>query len=176
MNKNGQVGIGIGGIVIIFIGIVFSLALFSPIADTVGLMSNKQVVTNQSISVVDAYLTNETVNESIEFTIYSQSDWKAIDCALTSVAIRNGAGTALVADTDYILDASAGTFTLNTTAKTYPATSLNLSYADYSYCADGYNKDSGSRTILNLILIFSVLIILAFVLEKSGVIDMGLGK
>ena len=63
MNKKGEMNIGM--IVILFIGIVFSLALLTPIADTIGLMNTKQVVSNQSVSTVTGFLSAEEVNESI---------------------------------------------------------------------------------------------------------------
>lgn len=170
MNKKGQMGIG--GIVVLFIGIVFAIALFTPILDSVGLMSNKQVKTNQSNDVTSVYLTATTVNTTIDLPIYTQSAWKQIDCPLTSVVLRNGASTVLTLTTDYLLDANAGTYTLKDTAATQPGTSLNLTYADYTYCADGYNKDAGSRGMLSLILIMTALILLGFVLEKSGVLDL----
>ena len=174
MNRKGQ--LSMGGIIVLFIGIVFGLALFSPIGDTVGLMNNKQSVTNQSISTVTGYVDADNVNESINYSIYSQSAWKVIDCPLTSVAIRNGAGTALVDATDYTLDESNGRFSLLNTTKTIPDTALNLTYADYSYCADGYNKDSGARGVNTIILVMTALALLAFVLEGSGIIDLGLMK
>ena len=70
-----------------------------------------------------------------------------------------------------VLDADAGTFTLVNSSNTVPSTALNLTYADYTYCADGYNKDAGSRSMLNLILIFVALAILAFVIQRTGVLD-----
>lgn len=161
-NKKGQMSIGL--IVMLFVGIIFSIAMITPIADTVGQMTTKQSVDNQSVSVITAYLTNETVNESINFSIYTQSAWKVLECPLSSVAIRNGAGTALVADTDYTLDAANARYSLLTTAKTYPATSLNQTYVDYTFCADGYNTNSGSRSVANLVVVFSVLALLGFVL------------
>lgn len=170
MNNKGQISVGV--LVVLFVGIIVALALFNPIANTVGEMSNKQVVTNQSNDISSVFVNGTLVNESIELTIYSQSEWKQQDCPLESVVLRNGAGTTLVLTTDYVLDADAGTYTLVNTANTQPDTSLNLTYADYSYCADGYNKDSGSRSILSIILVFAALIMLGFVLEKSGVIDL----
>ena len=171
MNKKGE--LNIGGIVILFIGIIFSFALLSPIADTIGLMQNKQVVENQSVSVVTGYVSEEEVNESINYSVKTQSAWKVIDCPLGSVVVRNAPGTILVLDTDYTLDANNGRYSLLNTSDTIPSVSLNLTYTDYDYCADGYNKDSGSRSMLGLILLFSSLIILGFVLEKSEVINLG---
>lgn len=170
--RKNKKGLAFGGIIILFIGIIFGLALLTPIFSSQNQMTDKQVAENQSVSVVTGYLTNETVNESINYSIYSQSDWKVIDCPISSVAIRNGAGTALVADTDYTLDVDNARFSLLTTAKTYPSTSLNLTYVDYTFCADGYINNSGGRGVTKLIGLFAAFALLAFVLEKSGVINL----
>ena len=160
-NKKGQMTIGV--IVILVVGILFALALFGPIADTTGQMTKKQSTDNQSISTVTGAIVGG-VNESINYSIYAQSAWKVLECPISSVVIRNGAGTALTAVTDYTLDASNARFSLVNTTKTVPATALNLTYADYTFCADGYNTDSGSRSIANMIPLFSALILMAFVL------------
>jgi len=166
-NKKGQ--IGLATIVILFVGIIFGLALLTPIFDTQAQMTDKQTSTNQSISTVTGYVDASSVNESINYSIFSQSDWKVISCPLTDVAIRNGAGTALVADTDYTLDASNGRFSLLNTTKTIPDTSLNLTYVDDTHCADGYITNSGARSVTKLIGVFAVLMLLAFVLWKSEI-------
>jgi len=166
MNKKGNVGM----FVILFVGVIVALALFSPIMNTTNLMTSKQTTTNKSIDVSSAYVSDNEVNESINFTIYSQSAWKQSDCPLTSVAIRNGAGTTLTKDTDYTLYASEGVFSLLNTTKTVPATSLNLTYVDFTYCADGYNTSASSRSIAKLVLVFCALAILAFVLERSNIL------
>ena len=161
INKKAETNIGV--LIMLFIGIVVAIALINPIADTTGQMTTKQSTDNQSISTVTGFVDGNEVDETVNYSIYSQSDWKVISCPLESVAIRNGVGTALVADTDYTLDAANGRFSLLNTTKTVPDTALNLTYADYTYCADGYNTNSGSRTIANLVVIFSALAILGFV-------------
>ena len=158
LNKKGQ--LTVGGIVMLFVIAIVALALIVPIFNTQSIMTQKQSTSNQSISTVTAYLDDDDVNESIEFTIYTQSAWKELDCPLTSVAIRNGAGTALTSAVDYTLDADAGTYTLINTTKTAPSTALNLTYVDDSHCADGYNKDSGARGIGRLPGLFAALALL----------------
>lgn len=166
MNKTGQ--INLAAILMIFIGVIFAVALLNPIAQIQNKMVAKQVTSNQSNDVASAYLTNITVNTTLDLPIYTQSNWKTQKCPLTLVALRNGAGTTLTSGTDYALNASEGTYTLLNTANTQPATSLNQTYADYTYCADGYNTDNASRSMASLILLFAVLALLAFVLEKSN--------
>ena len=169
-NKN----LALGGIVMLFIGIIFAFALIPAIFSAQSTLTDKSVVANDSISAVGAYVDATHVNESFPLTIYAQAstDWQYTDCPLTSVVLRNGAGTALVATTDYVLDDAAGTFTLKDTAKTQPGTSLNITYSDYTFCQDGYNTDSGSRSVAGIIGIFVALALLGFVLEKSGVINL----
>lgn len=169
MNKKGQVY----GVVLLFIGVIVALALIPSIFNTQAQMTTKQTVDNQSVSVVNAFVGDNEVNESVNFTAYTQSAWKQDDCPLTSVTIRNGAGTELTADTDYTLYASQGVYSLLNTSDTVPDTSLNLTYVDYTYCADGYNKDSGSRNVAALIGLFSALALVGFVLSKLGLIDLG---
>jgi len=168
--EKGQIDVGV--LIVLFIGVVFAMALITPIFKIQNTMTTKQVTSNQSNDVSSAYLTNITVNTTKELTVYTQSDWKIKKCPLDSVVIRNGAGTILVSGTDYTLNASKGTYTLLDTANTYPATSLNLTYSDYTYCADGYNTDSGSRSIAGFIGLFSVLALLGFIIWKSGVADL----
>ena len=170
MNKKGNLNVGV--FIVLFVGIIVGLALMTPIINTTNKLTSKQTTTNKSVDVTTAYIDSDDVNESINFTIYSQSDWKKSDCPLTSVAIRNGAGTTLTKNTDYKLYASEGVFSLVNTSKTIPSATSNLTYVDYTYCADGYNTSASSRTIVKLILIFMALSIVAFVLERSGIINM----
>ena len=167
MNKKGQMNVG--AIVVLFMGIVVAIALLVPIFNTQAEMTNLQSADNETVSAVGAYLGAAAVNESFVLTIYEQSTWKQEFCPLTSVVIRNGAETVMAETTDYVIDEDAGTFTLVDSAKTAPGTSENLTYVDYSYCLDGYNKDSGSRNIATLIGLFATLALMAFVLEKSGI-------
>ena len=54
MNMKGEMTIGT--IVILFVGIIFSLALLSPIADTIGLMNTKQEISKLNHSSSYNYL------------------------------------------------------------------------------------------------------------------------
>ncbi|MEA3414063.1 MAG: hypothetical protein U9Q99_00860 [Nanoarchaeota archaeon] len=171
MNKKAQ--IGFGGIIILFAGIIFAIALLTPIFDTQAEMTTKQTIDNKSISTVTAFVGDNEVNETFTYTLYAdQSTWKESECPLSSVVIRNGAGTELTDNTDYTLAEDTGVYSLLNTSKTVPATALNLTYADYTYCMDGYNTDSGARSIAGLIGLFSVLALLGFVIWKSGVLDL----
>lgn len=160
MDRRGQLTLGL--VVILVIGIITAIAMFPEIVDRQTQMTTKQTVSNDSIDVSSAYLTASNVSENVNFTIYSQSNWKKSSCPLTSVTLRNGAGTELTEDTDYTIYEGAGVFSLLNTTDTVPETALNLTYVDYTYCSDGYNTDSGSRSVAGLISIFAALAVLAF--------------
>ena len=154
-----------GVIIMLFIGIVVAIALLNPIADTTSQLTTKQTTSNESVNVITAAINDTNVNESINFTIYSQSAWKQLECPLESVTIRNGgAQDDLTANTDYILYADAGVYSLLNTTKTIPEATENGTYVDYTHCADGYNTSAGSRSIANITVIFSALALFAFVL------------
>ncbi len=167
LNKKGEGGIGL--IVMLFVGIIFAIALLVPIANTTSEMTTKRVVDNQSVSVVTGYTDGNNVDNSTNYSLQTQKAWKIVDCPLGSVVLRNGASTALTLDTDYTLDANNGRFSLLNTSNTIPSISLNLTQADYTHCADGYNTSSGARSIANITVIFSALIIFGFVI--AGIKD-----
>lgn len=170
MNNKGQTGLGT--IFMIFIVLIIGIALIVPIFNTQNQLTDKQSTSNQSVSVVTAFVSGNEVNESKNFTIFSQSEWKIQSCPLTSVAIRNGAGTTLVADTDYTLYSNNGVFSLLNTTDTVPETGLNQTYVDYTYCADGYNNSSSSRGIAGLIGLFAALALLGAVfVGVKGLLD-----
>lgn len=170
MNKRGEMGVG--GFVLLFIGVVVILALMSPIFNSQAQMTDKSTTSNQSVSTVTAYVDDDDVNESKTFTILEQDAKQQAFCDLSSVAVRNGAGTALTLDTDYELDATAGTFNLLNTSKTIPSVALNLTYVDYTFCGDGYVYSSGGRSVAGIIGVFSALALLGFVLYQSKIWEM----
>ncbi len=162
MNKKGEMSLGV--IVMLFVGIIVALALLTPIFNTQNQMTSKQVETNKSYAVTTAYVDANEVDETINYTLYTQSVWKQASCDLGSVVIRNGIGDVLTITTDYLVYTDAGVFSLVNTSDTVPATTLNLTYADFNFCADGYNTNSGARSIAGIIGLFAALALMAFVL------------
>ena len=160
MNKRGQVSVG--WIVLAVMVVVSCIAIYGAIIDGQANLTDKTTVYNKSVSVVTAYVNDSYVNESISHNIYTQSDWKVSRCPLTGVSILNGANTTLTADTDYVLDAANGNFTLNNTANTYQNASANLTWVSFTSCPDGYNPDSGSRGIARIISLFAAMALLGF--------------
>lgn len=176
-NKKGQ--IGVIGIVTLFVGIIFCLALLTPIFDTQSQMTTKQVVSDESNLLSSCYTGDLQVNESnsaCNITLANApTGWKLTEgqCALGSVVVTNSTGGLVLEEgTDYNLFAQTGVLQfLNTTDTTELAGNITLS--DYNYCADGYNTDSGSRSVAALIGLFAVLALLGFVLDRMGIIDLG---
>jgi len=176
MKNKGQ--IGVGAYVIMAVAIIFCIALLTASAEQTSLLTQKQPVTDKTtdLSATGCLTAGGQVNESnsaCNITAdnwYSAGDWRLSDsqCYLSAVTVSNDT-TSLTVDTDYVLFESTGIIQMLNTTETENGTIGNDVLIDYSYCDSGYNKDSGSRTIANLILLFAALALLAFILEYSGI-------
>jgi len=172
MNKKGQVA-GLGTIILIAVGLIFALALFEPIINTQSELTDLQSVVDESedLSATTCYTPNGSINESnsdCNITVdnwYPTGDWRASEsqCYLSSVTVGNST-TDLTENTDYNLDTDAGVIQMLNTTTTANSSFGNTVLADYSYCGEGYNKDSSSRSVAGLISLFAALAILAFTL------------
>jgi len=167
-NLKNKRGMSTGETVVLFMGIIVILAFITAIASSASVSTQTQPVTNKSISVVNAWVNSSYVNSSINFTLYTQTSVNVQNCPLTSVVIRNGTGSTLTVTTDYTLDSANGRFSLVGTDSTKNMQG-NVTYADFSYCGVGYNFNQSDRNIAGLWVLFCALILLAFILEKSGI-------
>lgn len=158
MNKKGESD-ALTYIIVMFVVLIIGLIFVSIIGNLTTAQTEKQTVTNESINVASAFIDGNTVNTSVNYTIYAQSDWKKKECPLSSVALRNGAGTSLTSGTDYLLYANDGVFSLKNTTKTIPDTALNLTYADSTHCPYGYmtGADKSLANLWTLMFILAVL-------------------
>lgn len=163
MNNKGE--LTLGGIVIMIMAIFAGLALLGGIFDQQAVMTTKAITTDESIDIEGAY-DGGAVNESYEFTVTNYpSGWKITECPLTSIAFSNSSGSAYTLTTDYVITASGGNFTLvNTDLVNQTFLSDNITYVDYTWCRDGYNSDSGSRSIAGMIGLFGALALVAFLI------------
>lgn len=166
MDKKGQLSIGY--IILTIIAVVAGIALLLAIFDQQTVMTTKDTITDESIDISGAF-NSGAVNESYEFTVTNYpSGWKVIECPLAGVALSNSSGNAFTSTTDYVFTAAHGNFTLvNTALVNQTFLTDNLTYVDYVWCRDGYNKDSGSRGIAGLIGLFCVLGLVAFVISPG---------
>jgi hypothetical protein len=162
MNKKGQ--LTIGGIVIMIMAIFAGLALISGIFSQQQVMTDKAVITDESIDISGAYNAG-AVNITYPLTVAdAPTGWQLVDCPLSSVVLSNSSGEVFTSTTDYVFNTTDGTFTLKNTALVNQTfLSDNITYVDYNYCRDGYNKDSGSRGVARMIGLFTVLALMVFV-------------
>lgn len=169
MNRKGQVTLG--GIVILVVLIVFSIAIIPEIFNQQSVQTAKTGVTNEVINTAAGNLAGG-INESYVFTITNApTGWQATDCPITSFVLSPNSSVDYTETTDYVVNLAAGTFTLVNTSDTHHDAD-NSTFVDYSYCQDGYNTSAGGRSTAGLIGLFTVIGLLAVVIVKSGVLDL----
>lgn len=159
MNKKGEAGIGY--LLLVAIGVILGLAFLTQIASDSNTMTATQSYTEQ-VNVSSAFTDANNINDSKLFYVtkaYIDTDsYKTefgSECYITPTVV-NVTGTSYTDPTDVVREVS-GYFNLENTSKVLAGGQiLNLTY---TYCEDGYNKDSSSRTIIGLIVLFSTLII-----------------
>lgn len=156
MNKKGEIQNKLVTLILLLMVIVVSLVLLGNIANTKQKSTSTLSITNESFVLTSCYTSELQVNTSdtdcnVTVSKMTTADWRRNDsqCYLSGVAVRNGAGSTLVANTDYTLFASEGLIQfLNTTGTS--ASPANTTYADYTYCDSGYFQNSGDRALANL--------------------------
>ena len=167
MYKKGNAALGV--IIVALIGIVIALSLMPEIARTTKGMTEKNSVLNETISLATVRnISGTSCNLNGSVTVYvtnAPTGWKASDgdCGITSATMRTQNGSVMAATTDYVLTAATGGITFKNTVVNNQSCSTNVTTIDYKYCLDGYVSDSGSKSITSLILIFSALGLLGFV-------------
>lgn len=180
MNKKAQMSLGI--IIVAFMGIIVGLALLNASAAEVSISTTKAEITDETTNLsVSCYTAADEVNETepnCNITVTNAPEgWKITECPIENVVVSNNTGTALTLNTDYNLFASTGIIQMLDTVDTN-ATGLGENVLiDYDYCRDGYNTQASSRTIINLVLLFLAIALMAFaygpVREALG--NMGIG-
>lgn len=169
MNKKGQMNVG--EIVVIIMMIFVGLALIQEIFNIQATLTTKTTITDESLtcSTQNACWVGTLRNGTYLYTITNYpTDWQLDDCPITSFVITNSSGSttsAWVENTDYTFNAKNGTYYILNTAKTNITTQRNnITLVDYTYCQDGYNKDSGSRGIAGIIGLFTAMALLGGIL------------
>ena len=171
MNKKGQ--LEVGGVILIFVGIIVAVALLIAVAGTQNQVTELQSITDETTDINSAgcLIALGQVNESntaCNITVdewYPSGDWRASEsqCYLSSVVVGNST-TSLTSATDYNLYSSTGIIQILNTTKTQNSSFGNSVLIDYSFCAEGYNKEGSSRSIAGLWTLFGALALVAFVL------------
>ena len=145
--------LGLGVFLLMFVGIVVGLALFQPIAQSVGSATNTEAVVNQSIASI--------VNGTTQYITNYKS--------LSNVVIINGTGVA-------IIDSSYYTLTNNVVHNGALSVSILPNAPDnytsaWKVSGTGqpltYIADAGSRSMASLIVIFFALLIAAIAIGPA---------
>lgn len=153
--------------------VLIALAFITSVANTKSTQTDLLSVSDEqfNLQTLDCYTDDGEVNESnsaCNLTVsnwYSAGDWRLSEspCYLSSVAVTNDTGTALIKDVDYVLYSSIGTIQLlNTTDTSNSSDTLsdNVVESDYSYCDSGYLTSSGDRGLANLWTTMMILVLI----------------
>jgi len=149
----------IGGLVIFFIVLVVGIALLSSTADTTSEMTDLHTFSNNSLTAL-----NGTAVSYVAQTVHNST-------GLT--AVRDSAGTALTATTNYTTTGNTITMTA-----TY-ASNVDVNetwYVDYGWAYNVYIDDGSARTMTGLIVLFFALAILLGSLAFIDWRSFGFGK
>jgi len=147
MNKQGQ--IGIGSILLVFIGVIVGVIIFQAIAQQVGTTTNTVTVANDTLGVAD----NDT---AVYLTDYR---------ALSSVVVWNESDV-IVPSTNYtvtnnVIDPTTGGLSV----KVQPNSGYDHGYTGWTWTISGtaqpptYIANSGARSMAGLITIFFALLV-----------------
>ena len=166
-NKKGQVGLT--WLILVAVSVILGIAFLTQIASDTNVMTSTQSATQQ-VNVSTAFIDENNINTSVKFYVtnaYIDSDaFKATEygseCNIVPTVV-NVTGTSYTDPTDVVREVSGYITLKNTTKVLNGGQMLNLSY---TYCADGYNSDSSSRTIIGIIVMFSALIIFSVALPN----------
>ena len=163
-------------IMVLFLAIItilVSLALITSVANTKSRQTDLLSISDEQVNLqtLGCYTSAGQVNESnsaCNITVdnwYDSGDWRRSEpqCYLSSVVVSNDTGTALTADTDYVLYSSLGTIQLlntTTTANSSDTLANNIVEIDYSYCDEGFLTNSGDRGLANLWTVMMIIVLL----------------
>lgn len=155
MNNKGQ-DVGIGTLLVVFIGVIVGLVLMTSTATFVGQTTNTVVLTN-------ATFTAPAVNATIDLTGQD---------VLSTPVVNNETSSTAVSATFYTIDEGIST-TSGLKSIQYTTTDLGSSMAgasvniSYDYGADGYIDNAGARSLTSIILIFAALAIAVFAMMPA---------
>ena len=153
MKNKAQTNIAV--LLLLAVGVIVGLVLLTETANQQKVLTDKRNVVDELVNIATARnATGGGINVTLSnFTITNApSGWKVTECPISSITYGNST-TDFVLDTDYKFYSSSGILQILPTADTNY--NKNLTYIDYSYCLDGYNTDSGSRTVGGMITLFA---------------------
>lgn len=154
MNKKNRKGeLGLGTIIMLFIGIIVALTLLVPIFDT-------QAQMTETVDSRNVTYTAPAANGTIDLGTAQE--------LITLIGVTNHSSGAAIPTWNYNIAEGISATTnkkvvqyTSATNATYVGDQVNISMV---YGAEGYNTDSGSRSVGRMIGLFSALALLTFVL------------
>jgi len=165
-----------GGVLVLFIGVLVVLSLMPAIAGGASRLTTKLQMINDTDVLTTCYAEGERgeVNTSNalcnQTLIQAPSGWQTGGaCPITNLVVKTQNGSYdLVLDTDYTFDANTGIVsylndtTTNGTTFGILGAAYNTTYLTFNYCDLGYSNSSATRTITGLITLFAALAVMAF--------------
>lgn len=149
------------GVINAFVVVILSITFITAMSGLINPQTEWTSVTDEEHNISDARINGVNINESYEFSV--NNDYEATgNTPIKNFAIGNGT-TDATETTDYVVNTTDGTYTL--VNSTYWQNSDNSSYVDYDYKDSTYIENSFGRTITGLIIGFSALVILAFLVS-----------
>ena len=158
MLKQKQAQISMGKVIVAFMAVIVAITLIVAVANNQSKLTTKQVTTNETVVIPKndtKWDVNETTARVLANAPSTTNEWRQAECPIESVTGKTSNNSNLVLNTDYTLNATNGTIMFLNTSKTVNTTAFsNNTVWIYTWCDEGYNKDSASRTIVGLITIF----------------------
>jgi hypothetical protein len=154
-------------IIYMFLIIVIGTAFIVANANSISPSTQSQQIFNETFNTATAKnLTDPYIKTSVNFTL-AYRPLLINNISIESFVLTNATGTIATLDTDYALNTVTGQFNLlNTTF--WSNLGSNVSVASYKYYDTNYVEDSGTRTMLQLIIFFLALGILFAVIRYIG--------
>ena len=147
----------LGKIIMGAILMIFGAVMIGVIADqsaTVTTVDYTASEVHNVLPTLDTGRNNTVINGTKVYTLTNRpTGWKTNDCPITNFVLKNSTGSAFTDTTDYVLTASAGTYTLvnSATALATLPVANNNTYATYNYCPNDYVNSTFGRSVLNMI-------------------------
>ena len=161
-------GVTLGVLIVMFLGIIVTLAILPEIAVNTKIISSQIPTINDSIDISAARNASGTINNLQQFNVTNENTgWRITEgeCAISSYTFANASGTAYTLDTDYKFSTAYGNFTLINTTTVFGST--NITKITYSYCGFGYSTSGATRSMINIVLIFVALGLVVFTIYYS---------
>ena len=161
-------GLSTGEIVLLFITLIVGLALIPAIFNEQSTLTTKQTAGSELLDI--SSLRNNTGgmdgNTSALNLVNKPAvgDWQGEGgCPLSGFILMNASYDSMTLNTDYVVDTTYFNVTYNKSADTSYGLigAINNTYANYTYCQDGYNTGSGARGVARIIGLFTVLALVA---------------